>query len=153
MHPRPWAETVRSRSCRICMCSPCPHHGPANRSVRRSTWNRGRRAPGAMLPPVALSTRGPLTGYAAAALGGVVGALARWGVARALPSPAGGWPWATLLVNLTGCALIGFLLAVLLARFPTSPWLRPFLVTGVLGGYTTFSTFAVETVRLTDGGA
>jgi CrcB protein len=99
-----------------------------------------------------LPTRGPLAGYAAAALGGVLGALARWGVARALPSPTG-WPWATLLVNVTGCALIGVLLAVLLARFPAHPWLRPFLATGVLGGYTTFSTFAVDTVRLADAGA
>jgi CrcB protein len=103
--------------------------------------------------PVAQSLRGPLIGYAAAALGGVLGALARWGVARALPFPAGGWPWATLLVNVTGCALIGALLAVLLARFPGHPWLRPFLATGVLGGYTTFSAFAVEVVRLVDDGA
>jgi CrcB protein len=102
---------------------------------------------------VALSTRGPLIGYAAAALGGVLGALARWGVAQALPSPAGGWPRATLLVNVTGCALIGVLLAVLLARFPGHRWLRPFLATGVLGGYTTFSTFAVDVVRLVDDGA
>ncbi|MCZ2810988.1 fluoride efflux transporter CrcB [Modestobacter sp. VKM Ac-2979] len=94
-----------------------------------------------------------MTGYVAAALGGVLGALARWGVAEALPSPAGSWPWATLLVNLTGCALIGALLALLLARHPDSPWLRPFLATGVLGGYTTFSTFAVETVQLAEDGA
>lgn len=79
--------------------------------------------------------------------------MARWGVAGAFPSSAGGWPWATLLVNLTGCALIGVLLAVLLARHPDSAWLRPFLATGVLGGYTTFSTFAVETVQLVEGGA
>jgi CrcB protein len=91
--------------------------------------------------------------YLAAAVGGVLGALARWGVSRALPSPAGGWPWATLLVNVTGCALIGVLLAVLLARAPAHPWLRPFLATGVLGGYTTFSTFAVDAVRLVDDGA
>jgi CrcB protein len=91
--------------------------------------------------------------YAAAAGGGVLGALARWGVSQALPSPADGWPWATLLVNLTGCALIGVLLAVLTTRFPTHPWLRPFLATGVLGGYTTFSTFTVDAVRLVDAGA
>ncbi|MCZ2821498.1 fluoride efflux transporter CrcB [Modestobacter sp. VKM Ac-2977] len=94
-----------------------------------------------------------MTGYVAAALGGALGALARWSVADALPSPAGSWPWATLLVNLTGCALIGGLLAVLLARRPDSRWLRPFLATGVLGGYTTFSTFAVETVQLAEAGA
>ena len=90
--------------------------------------------------------------YLLAALGGGIGALARWGLAEALPSSPAGWPWATLLVNVTGCALIGVLLPVLLARSPR-PWVRPFLVTGVLGGYTTFSTFAVDAVRLTDAGA
>jgi len=91
--------------------------------------------------------------YLLAALGGALGALARWGVATALPHDPGGWPWATLLVNLTGCLLIGVLLAVLLSRFPASSWARPFLAVGVLGGYTTFSTFAVEVVRSVEVGA
>jgi CrcB protein len=91
--------------------------------------------------------------YLAAAVGGVLGALARWGIGVALPSSPGGWPWATLTVNLSGCLLIGVLLAVLLARFPGHPWLRPLLAVGVLGGYTTFSTLAVEVVRLTEDGA
>jgi fluoride exporter len=90
--------------------------------------------------------------YLLAALGGALGALARWAVAGALPSSPNEWPRATLLVNLTGCLLIGVLLAVLLARFLSSAWLRPFLATGVLGGYTTYSTFAVDTVRLVDAG-
>lgn len=94
-----------------------------------------------------------MIGYLAAALGGALGALARFGVARALPHPPGAWPWATLTVNVTGCLVIGVLLAVLLARFPGHPWLRPFLVTGVLGGYTTYSTFAVDTVQLADAGS
>ena len=102
---------------------------------------------------MALTTRGQLPDYAAAALGGVLGALARWGIGTALRSSAGGWPWATLLVNVTGCALIGVLLGVLTARSPARPWLRPFLATGVLGGYTTFSTFAVDAVRLVDEGS
>ena len=90
--------------------------------------------------------------YVWAALGGALGALARWAVGELLPHSPGGWPWATFLVNVTGCLLIGVLLAVLLARLPRSPWLRPFLAVGVLGGYTTYSTFAVEAVRLTEGG-
>jgi CrcB protein len=90
--------------------------------------------------------------YLLAALGGALGALARWSLSTALPSSPGGWPWATLLVNLAGCLLIGALLAVLLARYPHSRRLRPFLATGVLGGFTTYSTFAVDTVTLVDAG-
>jgi CrcB protein len=90
--------------------------------------------------------------YVFAALGGVLGALARWGVSTALPHAVGSWPWATLVVNLTGCLAIGALLAVLLARFPHSPWLRPFLAVGILGGYTTYSTFAVDVIQLTPAG-
>jgi CrcB protein len=88
--------------------------------------------------------------YLLAALGGALGALARWGLATAVPPSPGGWPWATFLVNLSGCLLIGALLAVLLARFPNSRRLRPFLAVGVLGGYTTYSTFAVDVVRLVE---
>jgi fluoride exporter len=90
--------------------------------------------------------------YLLAALGGALGALARWGLTEVLPSP-GGWPWATLLVNLTGCFLLGWLLAVLAARSPEPSWSRPFLGVGVLGGYTTYSTLAVEVVELVDGGS
>ena len=91
--------------------------------------------------------------YLLAALGGALGALARWGVAELLPSSPAGWPWATLLVNLTGCLLLGALFALLAVRSPEASWPRPFLAVGVLGGYTTYSAFAVEVVRLTEAGA
>ena len=91
--------------------------------------------------------------YLFAALGGALGALARWGVATALPHSPGGWPWATLLVNLTGCLLLGALAAALTARSPEPAWARPFLAVGVLGGYTTYSAFAVEAVGLVEAGA
>jgi fluoride exporter len=91
--------------------------------------------------------------YLLAALGGALGALARWAAAEALRTAPGGWPWATLLVNVTGCLLLGVLVGVLAARPPEPTWARPFLAVGVLGGYTTYSTFAVEVVDLVDDGA
>jgi CrcB protein len=90
--------------------------------------------------------------YLLAAIGGALGALARWGVAEALPRPDGGWPWATLLVNLTGCLLIGVLTGALAGRSPEPAWARPFLAVGVLGGFTTYSAFAVEAVGLAEAG-
>ena len=91
--------------------------------------------------------------YLLAALGGALGALARWGVGTALPHSSGGWPWATLLINLTGCLLFGALVAVLTAHAHEPSWARPFLAVGVLGGYTTYSAFAVEAVALVATGA
>jgi CrcB protein len=90
--------------------------------------------------------------YLLAAMGGALGALARWGLSEVVPSP-GGWPWATLLVNVTGCFLLGVLLGAIGRRSPVPAWVTPFLGVGVLGGYTTYSTFAVEVVTLVDDGA
>ncbi|ONI69980.1 chromosome condensation protein CrcB [Kribbella sp. ALI-6-A] len=87
----------------------------------------------------------------AIAAGGVVGALARYGLAEAWPHQAGGFPWATFVTNVAGCFLIGVLLARITPR--SHQLLRPFLGTGVLGGFTTFSTFAVDTDRLLPGHA
>jgi CrcB protein len=81
---------------------------------------------------------------AAVSLGGMVGALARAGLAAAWPGPHSSFPWATWVTNLTGCLLIGALMVVAHHR----PLLRAFLGVGVLGGYTTFSAYAVETVHL-----
>jgi len=91
---------------------------------------------------------------AAVAAGGAIGALmrhlsVRW-VTQALP----GFPWGTLAVNVVGSALMGLLAAALMERFPGS-WgrLAPFLMTGVLGGFTTFSTFSLEALTLWERGA
>jgi CrcB protein len=91
--------------------------------------------------------------YLLAAIGGALGALARWAVSEAVPRSSGEWPWATLAVNLMGCLLIGVLLAVLDARRPDDEHLRTFLGAGVLGGFTTFSAFAVEVTDLLRDGA
>ena len=84
----------------------------------------------------------------AVGLGGGIGALARAGVADIWPHPARGWPWSTLVVNATGAALLAVLLVVLARRFPRDRYARPLLGTGVLGGYTTFSTVSVDAATL-----
>ena len=84
----------------------------------------------------------------AIALGGVAGAEARYGLDEALPHAAGDFPWATLLINTTGCLLIGVLMVLLLELTSPHRLLRPFLGVGVLGGYTTYSTFAGDTRQL-----
>jgi CrcB protein len=91
--------------------------------------------------------------YLLAAAGGALGALGRWGIAVALPRSSGQWPWATQTVNLAGCLLMGVLLAVLAARRPDDDRLRTFLGAGVLGGFTTFSAFAVEVADLLRAGS
>jgi CrcB protein len=85
---------------------------------------------------------------AAIAVGGIVGAEARYGVGLAIPHDTGQWPWATLLINASGCLLIGVLMVVLLELTRPHPLLRPLLGVGVLGGYTTFSTYAVDSLSL-----
>jgi CrcB protein len=80
----------------------------------------------------------------AIAVGGVIGAEARYGLAVALPHHAGTWPWATLLTNLAGSLLLGVLMAVLAGAAQPPQLARPFLGVGILGGFTTFSTYAVD---------
>lgn len=87
------------------------------------------------------------------AVGGVVGSLARYGVATALPHHGTAFPWATFAVNVAGCLLIGALLWFVLEVWVTGRYARPFLAVGVLGGFTTFSTYAVETLGLLRDGA
>jgi len=88
------------------------------------------------------------------ALGGIVGATARYGLARALPTSPGRFPWATFWTNMSGSFVLGFLLVVLLDRARSHRLLRPFLATGILGAYTTMSTYLVETaVLIKDGHA
>lgn len=89
---------------------------------------------------------------AAVACGGALGAVARWAVAEALPHDAGRFPWSTLTTNVAGCCLIGVLMVLVVERWTQRPLARPFLGTGVLGGFTTFSTYAVDTRALLSAG-
>ncbi len=86
------------------------------------------------------------------ALGGVVGTLAQHGLAQALPTAYGHLPWSTFLVNVSGSLLLGLLMVLLEAALAPSRYLRPFLGVGVLGGYTTFSTYTSDVRALLAGG-
>jgi CrcB protein len=89
----------------------------------------------------------------AIALGGSLGALARYGVQSALPAAPAGFPWATFLVNVSGCLLIGVLMVVITEVRAAHRLVRPFLGVGVLGGFTTFSTYVVDVQRTVAAGA
>lgn len=96
------------------------------------------------LPPPWIHTR--VVGVVA--LGGALGALARWAVAQALPHDPGRFPWATLLTNVLGCFLIGVLMVLVVEHWPEHLLVRPFIGTGILAGFTTFSTYVVDTRTL-----
>lgn len=82
------------------------------------------------------------------AVGGILGAEARHGLNLALPYRGDQFPSSTLLINLTGSLLLGALITLLVRLPAPHPLLRPFLGTGVLGGYTTYSSFAVDVQQL-----
>lgn len=84
----------------------------------------------------------------AAAAGGVLGAEGRYAVGLAVPHAARQFPWSTVAINASGCLLIGALMVVLLELTSPHRLARPFLGVGMLGGYTTYSTFAVDVERL-----
>jgi CrcB protein len=84
--------------------------------------------------------------------GGFLGTLARYEVGLAWPTPNGHFPTATFVINTSGAFLLGLLLAILLERRRPTRYLRPFAATGVLGGWTTYSSLVVEATTLGKGG-
>ncbi|MEU1487248.1 CrcB family protein [Streptomyces sp. NPDC005752] len=83
------------------------------------------------------------------AAGGALGATARYAASLAWPAAEGAFPWSVFGVNVTGCALIGVLMVLLAERDGAAhPLVRPFLGVGVLGGFTTFSTYAADVSKL-----
>ena len=80
----------------------------------------------------------------AIAVGGALGASARYGIAQLIDVAPDEFPWATFCTNVTGSFALGIVLALVLERFASTRFVRPFLATGFLGAYTTYSTFAVE---------
>lgn len=89
---------------------------------------------------------------AVVAAGGALGSVARYGLAVGWPPRAAEFPWSTIVVNLAGCAAIGALMELLARLTAPHRLLRPFLGTGVLGGFTTFSAYAMETRQLLAAG-
>jgi len=98
----------------------------------------------------------PTSGFALRRLaaiyaGGVLGALARVGLAEATPHAPGGWPWGTFAVNMIGALLLGYFFARL-GDHPEDSLAHPFLTTGICGTLTTFSTLQLELFEMVDGG-
>ncbi len=87
------------------------------------------------------------------ALGGALGSVLRYKIDGWVQAGAGGaFPWGILVVNVTGCFVAGLLMTVLLERTAVSDEVRTGLLVGVLGGYTTFSTFSLQSLDLADAG-
>lgn len=81
---------------------------------------------------------------AAVALGGMLGASARYGLSQTIPRSGGGFPWATLIENVAGSLLLGVAMVVIARRFSSTSLVRPFAAVGFLGSFTTFSAVMVE---------
>lgn len=113
-------------------------HDPGERRVgaRRgmaSTRRRGRARPDVLV---------------AIACGGAIGTTLRAGLGQLSPVASPQFPATTLGINLVGSFALGLIVVVLVERFGPAPRLQPFLTTGILGGFTTFSTFTVDSVQL-----
>jgi len=91
---------------------------------------------------------------AAVAIGGAIGSVARLLLGAAIQQRVGaGFPWGTLVINVTGSMLLGFLLRFALGAPSITPAVRALLTTGFCGGYTTFSTFSADAAALIEDGA
>ncbi|MFJ9680079.1 fluoride efflux transporter CrcB [Streptomyces sp. NPDC101194] len=112
--------------------------------TERGDPDAGRSAPGWR---VGLSQQ-PWSVLAVVSLGGTIGASARYGASLLWPTAPDGFPWTTLVVNVVGCAVIGVFMVVISDVWAAHRLVRPFFGTGVLGGFTTFSTYAVDIQRL-----
>jgi CrcB protein len=88
----------------------------------------------------------------AVGVGGGLGALARYYIAGAIQSAVTAFPWGILVVNVSGGLLMGLIVEASALKLNLSPELRAFLTVGILGGYTTFSTFSLDSALLLQKG-
>jgi CrcB protein len=87
----------------------------------------------------------------AVAVGGALGALARYGLDRLIERRSFSlFPWSTFAINVSGCFVVGLVIGALVDRHHAPQWIRAALVVGFCGAYTTFSTFAQETLDLAE---
>ena len=89
----------------------------------------------------------------AVAIAGAFGTLARWGIGVWVGHRFSSFPWGTMVINVSGSFILGVMFAVLVERNIGSTTMRVALMTGLMGAYTTFSTFSLETFRLFEDGA
>jgi fluoride exporter len=125
---------------------PVGHHVPMDPAASRAASHAAQaRAPRPIPPPGLV--------YLAVLAGGVLGGSTRYLIGLAIPAQPGQIPWGILGVNLTGAFIMGLLLHGWVRRGHVShPW-RPFLATGILGSFTTWSTFMADTYNLARDGA
>jgi CrcB protein len=100
-----------------------------------------------------------LMNYLVIGLGGALGSMLRFGIGSFIDSSMSKgtgpiFPWGTIIVNITGCFIIGFIFTITTAegRWMVSPLTRNFITIGILGGYTTFSSFSWQTLSLAQSG-
>ncbi|MFJ4964629.1 putative fluoride ion transporter CrcB [Streptomyces sp. ADI96-02] len=120
---------------------PGPANGPIDPDVDLSEPAQRSERANVLWPVVAV-----------VALGGATGTAARYGATLLWPTAAGRFPWTVLLVNAVGCAMIGVFMVVLSDRWAAHRLVRPFFGTGVLGGFTTFSTYTGDIRALLNSG-
>jgi CrcB protein len=93
--------------------------------------------------------------YLWVALGSAIGGVLRYAIARAMEPISTGFPWGTVVVNILGCFVIGYFGTLTLAgtKYAEPPELRIFVMVGICGGFTTFSSFSLQTFDLLRSGA
>jgi CrcB protein len=105
--------------------------------------------PAPLRPPRPVFSAAGALEYPVIALGGALGALARYSLGLGLATSSAWLPWETFGANVAGSLLVGLLVGLLRPRTP-HPLLRPFLIVGVFGSFTTFSTFGLEFWQMID---